>query len=367
MDYYEVLGVSKGASQEEIKKAFHRLAHKYHPDKGGDEKKFKEVNEAYQVLSNAEKRAQYDQFGRTFSGGAGPGWDDMGGSAWNWSWNNAPQGDAEFDFEDLGDVFESFFSFGGGGARRATKKDVRRGKDIKIDIEINLEDTLKETIKKVSLAKMVACHRCLGNGAEPGTKVNECFACRGTGQVQQIKKTMFGSYTAFATCPECKGDGNRPEKSCNVCKGDGRIKGKEDIEITIPAGIDTNQVIEMAGKGEAGRRGGPAGNLYVKIYVKEHPLFQRRGDDLYLAQEILYSQAVLGDEVEVPTLGGRGIVLKIPSGTVSGKIFRISERGIPHYGGYGKGNMYVQVIIKTPQKLSRRQKQLLDELRQEGL
>jgi len=229
MNYYEVLGIAKTASQDEIKKAFHKLAHKYHPDKGGDEKKFKEINEAYQVLSDKQKRAQYDQFGRVFDGNGGfsaqggpaEGWD------FNWMWGNRPQQDAEFDFGDLSDVFEDFF--GGGGGRRTAKKDRRKGKDIQIDIEITLESVLKENIEKINLIKQVICHRCQGLGSEPGTKVKECFSCRGTGQVQQVKKTFFGSYTTIATCPECSGEGTVPEKPCNVCKGEGRIKASEPI------------------------------------------------------------------------------------------------------------------------------------------
>lgn len=366
-DYYEVLGVSKNASQDEIKKAFHKLAHKYHPDKGGDEKKFKEINEAYQVLSDAKRRQQYDQFGKGFEnmgGGQGQNWD------FNWSWQNADQ---NFDFEDLGDVFENIFSFGG-GARRAAKKDVRKGKDMQIDIEISLEETLKQIHKKITLLKQVVCHRCHGNGAEPGTKINECFSCRGTGQVQQIKKTILGSYTSFAVCPECKGDGIKPEKPCNVCRGEGRVKENETIDITIPAGIDNNQAIEVEGRGEAGKKGGRSGDLYVRIFVKKHPVFSRKGDDLYISQEISYSQAILGDEIEIPTLEenlptGRQakILLKVPQGTESGKILRISGKGIPHFGGYGRGNMYVELIIKTPKKITKKQKELLNELRKEGL
>lgn len=367
MDYYQVLGVEKNATQEEIKKAFHRLAHKYHPDKGGDEKKFKEINEAYQVLSDAKKRQQYDQFGRTFDqagAGAGQQWD------FNWSWQNNPssrgQGEQEFEFEDLGDIFENFFSFGG-GARRAAKKDIKKGKDIQIDIEISLEETLKTIHRKVTLAKQVTCQRCHGNGAEPGTKISECVMCRGQGQVQEVKRTILGSYTSFTICPECKGDGTKPEKLCNVCKGEGRTKGNEEIEFTIPAGIDNNQVIEIEGRGDAGKKGGKAGNLYVRVFVKKHPVFARKGDDLYVSQEISYSQAILGDEVEVPTLEKTSILLKVPQGTESGKVLRISEKGVPHFGSHSRGNMYVELIIKTPHKVSKKQRQLLDELRKEGL
>ena len=360
MDYYEVLGVTKSATPDEIKKAFHKLAHKYHPDKGGDEKKFKEVNEAYQVLSDKTKREQYDQFGRVFDQGQ-PG----GDTGFNWAWGNrATQGeDVEFDFGDIGDVFEEFF----GGRNKTTKKDKRRGKDIQVDIEINLERTLKESIEKINLSKQVVCHRCQGSGAEPGTKVKECFSCRGIGQVQQVKKTIFGSYTTVATCPECKGDGTTPEKPCNVCKGEGRIKGDDTIEINIPAGIDTNQVIKVNEKGEAGRKGGKSGNLFVRIFIKKHSIFVRRGDDLFLQFEISFSQAVLGDEIEIKTLEGTNILLQIPVGTESGKILRISGKGIPHFGGYGKGNMYVELKIKTPKKLSRQQKKILEQLKEEGL
>ena len=363
MDYYELLGVQKTASEEEIKKAFHKLAHKYHPDKGGDEKKFKEINEAYQVLSDKTKRAQYDQYGRVFDQGQ-PG----GDQGFNWAWGNRPQGeDVEFDFGDIGDVFEEFFGGGFGGARRATKKDARKGKDIQVDIEIALERTLKESGEKIELYKQILCNRCQGVGAEPGTKVKECVLCRGSGQVQQVKKTVFGSYTTMAICPECKGEGTIPEKPCNVCRGEGRTKGHETIEVNIPAGIDTNQVIRVDGKGEAGKKGGKAGNLFIRIFVKKHPVFERRGDDLFTNREINFSQAALGDEIEMKSLEETNILLEVPSGTESGKILRISGKGIPHFGGYGRGNLYVEFKVKTPRKLSRKQKEIFDQLKKEGL
>jgi molecular chaperone DnaJ len=359
MDYYEILGVTKQASQDEIKKAFHKLAHKYHPDKGGDEKKFKEINEAYQVLSDAKKRQQYDQFGK--------GFDQMGGGGagdFNWAWQNQ---NINFDPEDLGDIFENFFSFGGGGGRRTSKKDVKRGKDIQVDVEISLEDTLKETVRTITLQKLIACNRCEGKGAEPGTKINECIMCRGQGQVQEVKRTILGSYTTFATCPECKGEGTKPEKPCNVCRGEGRLKGESRIELRIPAGIDHNQVLSVEGQGEAGKKNGKAGDLYVKVLVKKHPLFVRKEDDVYIFQDISYSQAVLGDEIEMPTLEGTNILLKIPAGTESGRVLRISGKGIPQFDGYGRGNMYVELTINTPKKISREQRKLLEELKEKGL
>ncbi len=360
MDYYQILGVTKQASQDEIKKAFHKLAHKYHPDKGGDEKKFKEINEAYQVLSDAQKRQQYDQFGK--------GFDQMGGGAgagdFNWAWQNS---NVNFDMEDLGDVFENFFSFGGGGGRRASKKDIKKGKDIQVDLEIALEDTLQETFRKITLEKLITCHRCSGKGAEPGTKITECVMCRGAGQVQEVKRTILGSYTTFVTCPECKGEGTKPEKPCNVCRGEGRAKGREEMEVQIPAGIDSGQVIKMDGKGDAGKKNGKAGDLFVRIFVKKHAVFGRKEDDIYFSQPIGFSQAVLGDEIEIPTLEGSTILLTVPPGSESGKILRISGKGIPHFGTFGRGNLYVELLIDTPRKVSKEQRKLLDQLRKEGL
>ena len=364
-DYYQILGVSKDASQEDIKKSFRNLAHKHHPDKGGDEKKFKEINEAYQILSNKEKREQYDRFGTVFEGGM-PGGGEQGFD-FNWAWGGRP-GEEGFgtNFEDLGglgDIMEEFFGFGG----KRKKKDLKKGKDIQIDIEIPLEETLKGQEKEIKLYKTIKCERCQGTGAEPGSKVKECFSCRGTGEVQQIKRTFFGTITQFTVCPECKGEGNKPEKLCNVCRGEGKIKGEEKIKIWIPAGVDTNQIIKVEGRGEAGKRGGKAGSLYVRIFIKKHSLFQRKGDDLYISVPISFSQAALGDEIEVPTLSGTKILLKVPDGIESGKVLRISDKGIPNFSGYGRGNLYVELIIKTPKKLTKKQKELLEKLKEEGL
>jgi len=358
-DYYQILGVSRDASPEEIKRAYYKLAQKYHPDKGGDEKKFKEINEAYQVLSDKEKRAQYDKFGRVFEGGQEPGFD------FQWAWGR-PGVDFDVDFEDLGEMVEEMFGFGGFSDSRR-EKDLKRGKDIEIELEMNLEEILNDRNEEISLYKFVVCSRCQGTGAEPGSKINECFSCRGTGQVQQIRRTFFGSFTHTTVCPECQGDGYRPEKLCNVCRGEGRIKAEEKIKIFIPAGVDTNQVLKFAGKGDAGRRKGRPGDLYVRILVKKHPLFSRKGDDLYISIPINFSQAVLGDEIEVPTLDGKKILLKVPAGTESGKILRISGKGIPHFGRYGRGNLYVELIVKIPKKLTKKQKELLEYLKEEGI
>lgn len=361
-DYYHILGIKKDATGEDIKKAYYKLAHKHHPDKGGDEKKFKEVNEAYQVLSSKEKRSQYDRFGRVFGGGEG-GAGQEPGSDFQWAWGAKPEMDFEFDFGDLGDMVEEVFGFG--GSRR--QRDLKRGKDIEVDIEISLEETLKGREKEIVIDKYILCSRCQGIGAEPGTKVNQCFSCRGTGQVQQIKRSIFGSFTRFTVCPECKGEGQKPEKPCNVCKGEGRVKGEEAVEVFIPEGVDANQVIKLEGKGDYGRKGGKAGNLYFKIFVKKHPVFERKGDDLYIWLPILFSQAAAGDEIEAPTLEGKKILLKIPSGTESGKVLRITGKGIPHFSGWGRGNLYVELIIKIPKKLTKRQRELLEQLKEEGI
>jgi molecular chaperone DnaJ len=356
-DYYQILGVAKDASQDEIKKAYRRLAHRYHPDKGGDAERFKEINEAYQVLSDKEKRNQYDRFGRVFEGG---GFQDQPG--WDFGFGQGFQGFGEdFDFSDIGDIFGEMFGFGG------RKKDFKRGKNIEVEIELPLEATLRAQEKEISLYKQILCSRCQGSGAEPGTKINECFSCRGTGQVQQIKRTPFGSFTRYTVCPECGGEGSRPEKPCNVCRGEGRVKGEDKIKIFIPAGVDQNQVIKVEGKGEAGKRAGSPGDLYVRIFVKKHPVFKRKGDDLFLSLPISFSQAVLGDEVEITTLEGKKILLKIPAGTESGKVLRISGKGIPHFSGWGRGNMYVELVVKTPKRLTKKQKELLERLREEGL
>lgn len=361
-DYYQVLGISKNASQDEIKRAYRRLAHKYHPDKGGDGEKFKEISEAYQVLGNPEKKTQYDRFGQSFEGGGGGGGVQPGFDPGVF-WGNIRGEDFDLGI-DFGDIFEDFLGFSRTGRRR---KDINRGKNIEIELEIDLKDTLKGVKRNINLGKKIACQRCQGSGAEPGSQVKECFSCRGTGEVQQMKKTFLGTITRYVLCPECKGRGKIPENPCNVCGGEGRIDDYEDIKVYIPSGVDTGQIMKIAGKGEAGRRGVRSGDLYIKILIRPHPVFKRKGDDLYLILPVSFSEAALGNEVEVPTLAGKKILLKIPSGIESGKVFRISGKGIPHFSGFGRGNLYVELVIKTPKKLTRKQKELLEKLKEQGL
>jgi molecular chaperone DnaJ len=359
-DYYQILGVPKAASQDEIKKAYRKLAHKHHPDMGGDEKKFKEINEAYQVLSNQERRQQYDQYGRVFEQGQeAPGFDFGSGFGFNW---NGQEG-FNFGTEDLGDIFGEMFGFG----TERRKKDIKRGQDIEVEMELPLEAVLKEQEKTINIFKYVVCSRCQGTGAEPGTKNKECFSCRGTGQVQQVKKTIFGSFTRVVVCPECGGEGYIPEKPCNVCKGEGRVKNEDKINIVIPSGVDTNQILKVPGKGEAGRKKGKPGDLYLRIFIKKHPLFKRKGDDLYLTRSISFSRAALGEEMEIPLLEKSSILLKVPAGTRSGKVFKISGKGIPHFGGSGRGDLFVELEVDVPKKLNKKQKELLENLKEEGL
>jgi len=356
-DYYEVLGISQDASQDDIKKAYRKLAHKYHPDKGGDEKKFKEINEAYQSLSNKEKRNQYDRFGRTSDQSEGF---DPGQGGFDFGQGFGGQG-MEFD---LGDIMDQMFGFGG---QRQKKTNIKRGRDIEVELDLDLKDILVGKEREITLDKMITCSRCKGTGGEPGSKIKECFSCRGTGQVQQIQRTPFGSFTRNSICPECQGEGNKPEKLCNVCKGEGRIKGRETIKIFIPAGTDTNQILKVEGKGEAGRRNGKSGDLYLRIRIKPNTQFKRHGDDLHVRVNISFSQAVLGGEVEIPTLQGPSLLLNVPSGTESGKVLRISGKGIQRFSGHGKGNMYVELIVKIPSKLTKNQKELLEKLKEEGI
>jgi len=353
-DYYQILGVSKGASAQEIKKAYYRLAHKYHPDKGGDKEKMKEINEAYQVLSDKEKRTQYDRFGSDFDNG--------NTENFNWSWSNFSDGAMNFDFEDLEDIFGDLF-----GYKESRKRNFKKGSNIRINLEINLEDTLKDIKREINLAKYIVCSRCRGTGAEPGTKINQCFSCRGTGEVQEIKRTFLGSFTKWTLCPECGGEGQKPEKPCNVCKGEGRTMGRENINLVIPAGVDSNQIIKLASRGEAGKKGGEPGDLFIQIKIKPHPVFQRRGDDLIISKDITLTQAVLGDEIKIPTLEGKEIFLNIPAGIEHGKILKIPSKGIPHFSGFGKGSLYVKINIKVPKRLTKKQKELLNKLKEEGL
>ncbi len=368
-DYYQTLGLSKTASADEIRKAYYNLAHQHHPDKKGDAEKFKEINEAYRVLSDAKKRAQYDQLGYVPGDGHMPG-GGAGFGGFDWG-SSTGQGQAGFDFsgfgfEDLGDIFSDFFGAQYGG-QRTSRKNPKRGSDIQIDMELPLEDIIRPVRKTISLLKYVVCSRCFGSGAEPGTSVSQCDTCKGEGFVQQVIRTPFGSIAQKVICPECEGEGTKPKNPCSVCKGQGRVKKEEKIEIEIPAGVESGQTFKMKGLGHAGKKAGQAGDLYVHVIIKPHAIFSREGSDLFIKRKIQFSIAALGGEIEAPVLGGKSIMLKIPAGAQTHSVFKISNKGLPYLQGRGQGNMYVEIIIDTPSRLSKRQKELLEELQRQGL
>ena len=357
-DYYEILGIKKDATEEEIKKAYRKLAHKYHPDKeGGDEAKFKEINEAYQVLSNKQKRAQYDQFGQTFDYGQAGGFGDATGfDPFGKTYN------VNFEDFDLGDIFSNFF---GGGFRTQKKWGPVSGDDISINLDISFEEAVFGTERVVELNKRVKCEKCNGNGAEPGTKIDTCPTCSGEGQIRQVQQILFGSFTKVTTCPDCHGEGKKALTPCNECHGEGRVRRYRKVKIKIPAGISSGQTIEINSGGEAGLRGGPAGNLFVTVRVLDHKIFKREGFDIKCEIPISITQAVLGTKISIPTLDGKAW-LKIPAGVQSGKIFRLKGKGIPYLGGGGRGDQLIKVLVIVPQKLSRKEKELLEKLAKIG-
>jgi molecular chaperone DnaJ len=350
-DYYQILGVGRDASPEEIKKAFHKLAHQHHPDKkGGDEAKFKEINEAYQILSSQEKRAQYDQFGQAGMGGGGFNPNDFG---FDFSGFTNQGGGFEFD---LGDIFGNIFS----GGRSQTP----RGRDISVDIQIPFADAVFGVSRKVLINKVSACDHCQGNGAEPGSKKKSCQICGGQGKVHEVKRTILGQISTTRVCDRCQGRGEVPETPCRTCAGQGVLKKSSEIQINIPAGIENGEMIRLTGQGEA-VAGGQTGDLYVKVHVEPHKHFRREGANLLMDLEIKLSESLLGGERKIETLDGI-VDLKIPDGTSSGEVLRIRERGVPTPRGK-RGDLYVKILIKTPQKLSTKVKKIIDELKKEGL
>ncbi len=357
-DYYKILGVEKSASKDEIKKAFRKKAHKLHPDKKtGDEEKFKEVNEAYQVVGDDKKRSQYDQYGSGFDqqgqGGGGMNWDDF--MRQQGQGQSQGFGGGNFDFGDLGDMF------GFGGGRRSSRQ--ARGRDIQVDIEITLKEAVDGIEKEVSLTKNNPCKTCTGSGVEKGSSLETCSTCKGQGQVTKIQQTILGAMQTAATCGSCNGKGKIPKIMCKHCGGDGVEKSNETIKVKIPAGIDNGQSIRLTGKGEFIGSSGAAGDLYIQVHVLPSQLFTREGTTLYSESKISFSQAVLGDKIKIPTIDGDK-TLVIPPGTQSHQQFRLRERGVPKLNGHGRGDQYVTVIVDVPKRPSKKVKKMIEDLKE---
>lgn len=356
-DYYETLGLQKGASKDEIKKAFRKLAAQHHPDKKtGDEAKFKEISEAYSVLSDEKKKAEYDAYGRAFNGAGGAAGAGQGFGGFDWS--NFQQGGGQgFEF-DINDIFNNFGDmFGGGGARQA------RGRDISIDIEVNFKDSIQGTIRKVLLTKNNTCTECSGTGAQDPKAMTDCKTCNGNGKIRETRQSIMGNFQTVRECSTCHGSGKIPKDKCGHCAGVGVKRSEEEIEINIPAGIQNGEMIRMTARGEAIPHGTP-GDLYVKIHVKSHPDITRDGSNLISNLSVKLTDALLGNTYTVETLEGP-IEIKIPAGVTHGEMLRIKNKGVPQDGR--QGDFLVKIKVEIPNKLSRKAKKLIEELKEEGV
>ena len=356
-DYYDVLGVDKSADATAIKKAYRKLAMKYHPDKNpGDkeaEEKFKEINEAYEVLSDETKRRNYDQFGH--EGVNGQGFGGAGGFG--------GQGFGGFD-DIFGDIFGDMFGGGFSGGSRQRRRGPERGADIKQRVNISFEEAAFGKKVQVKINRSEECDQCHGSGAKPGTSKKTCPTCHGSGQVQSVQRTPFGNIASTRTCSTCNGEGEVIDSPCSKCHGKGSIRKTKTIEVDIPAGIDNGQMIKLGGQGELGTRGGPRGDLYIEVNVQSHPLFTRDGYDVYLEMPITFAQATLGDKIQVPTLDGK-VEYEVPEGTQTGTVFRLKGTGIPKLKSNVRGDQYVKVTVEIPKKLNEKQKELVREFAKE--
>lgn len=344
-DYYKILGVSKGSSQEEIRSKFRRLALEYHPDRNKEpdaQEKFKEINEAYQVLSDPNKRAEYDRFGRV--GGGTGGWGNRGF-------------DGSDPFSGFGDIFDTFF--GGFGAN--SRKVPQRGGDVQALSSLSFEDSIFGVEKDIEIKRVEPCSHCNGGGSEPGNLPITCNSCNGSGQVRRVQQSIFGQFSQVSNCPQCKGEGKTITHPCKNCKGSGRERRDRKIRVKMPAGIENGTQVRLTGEGHSGGNGGPPGNLYVEVKVTTHKIFQRRDHDIIYEQPINVTDAALGTTLEVPTLQDNETI-KIPEGTQSGTIFRIKGKGVPYYNQARRGDQLVLINVVIPKSLSKHQKELLEEL-----
>lgn len=364
-DYYKILGVQKGASEDDIKKAYRHLAHQYHPDKsGGDERKFKEINEAYQVLGSKDKRAYYDRFGETspgMGGGAGPfggGFNPFGEGGFGFGFDPGNLG----DMGDVGDIFDSIFE--GLGVKRK-RRTYQRGSDIEAVVEVTLEEAFAGIKKQLRYRTSVVCDKCAGVGHFPDAGFTECAACDGRGEVRETRNSFFGSFSQVRPCAKCSGLGKIPKKICHTCSGAGRMTGERQVDVVIAAGVAEGQIIKLAGLGEAGERGAGVGDLYVRVRVKPNAAFARQGDDLFVKKELSLVDVLLGNPLEMTTIGGKKITATIPEHFSLKDKLKVAGEGMPRFGGYGHGDMYVELDIKTPKHLSSVAKKLLEELRKE--
>lgn len=360
-DYYQILGIDKKSSKEEIKKAFRTLAHKYHPDKkGGDEAKFKEINEAYTILSDEKKRAEYDAYGRVFSDGSGPsgaGAGGFGGGFGGFDFSQFTQGGNGESFEmNFGEMFSDFF----GGSRERT----RRGRDISIDAELSFEESIFGVTRKILLNKASNCRTCSGSGGAPGSAQSTCKTCNGKGKIREMRGTILGSFATERTCSACHGKGKIPDEKCKTCSGAGVTKQENEISVKIPAGIENGEMIRLTAAGESVSGGSP-GDLYIKIHVKKHSMFRKEGLNLVTDLKIKLSDALLGTEYSLKTLDGN-VSLKIPAHVGFGEILRIKGKGVPNDRG-ARGDLMVRIIIELPKSLSKNARKMLEELKKEGI
>ncbi len=362
-NYYEILGIDKKADKDEVKKAFRKLAQKYHPDKGGSEDKFKEITEAYSVLSDDKKRREYDSYGQTFPGGAAPGAGGFGGNMGGFDFSNFQgfqqgMGGIEFDISDLfsgmaGDIF------GGGGGR------VKRGRDISMDVEISFKESILGVQRSVLITKVSQCEVCEGSGAKPKTEMETCKTCNGAGRIHETRDSILGAFTSVRTCPNCEGSGKVPKEKCTNCGGRGVVRKEEEIKLTIPAGMDNGEMIRMPGHGEA-VKGGRAGDLYIKVHVKPHAVFHKEGANLIMNLPIKLTDALLGTTVSVTTIDDKVLDVKVPPMQQTEETLRVRGKGVKFSEG-GSGDLLIRVTASLPRKLSSKAKKAIEDLKSEGL